>query len=101
MIGPFAFEVMTCIIDKPYDEENYVVAIHRRMFERFGELKNSKINAVYSMIGRLEDRGLLTSVWSGYEPVSGGRRRRIFALTDDGRAAIREYENNTKKRARG
>jgi PadR family transcriptional regulator PadR len=41
--------------------------------------------AAYPALHRLEDTGLLSSRW---EPV-GGRRRRVYALTPAGRAALR------------
>jgi len=41
--------------------------------------------SVYPALHRLEDRGLLTSEW---QPVAG-RRRRLYRVTADGRAALK------------
>ena len=42
---------------------------------------------VYPALHRLERRGLLESSWDD----SSGRRRRVYALTDRGRAALRAH----------
>jgi DNA-binding PadR family transcriptional regulator len=43
---------------------------------------------VYPALHRLERAGLLASTWSSDAP----RRRRVYSLTDDGRAALAEME---------
>lgn len=47
------------------------------------------VGTVFVTLTRLEDRGLLVS-HRGPAPMRGGRRARIFALTDAGREAVLE-----------
>ena len=51
------------------------------------------VGALYTILGRLEDKGLVVSAWS--EPIlqRGGRRRRVFQVLDPGRDLIRETLN--------
>ena len=66
----------------------YGAAIREEIHERSG--RNVSINAVYTTLDRLEDKGLLRS-WIG-DPTAerGGRRRKFFALRPAGEAALRQ-----------
>jgi DNA-binding PadR family transcriptional regulator len=48
------------------------------------------LGAVHAALERLEAQGLLASAESEPTAERGGRRRRVFAATRDGRAALRE-----------
>jgi DNA-binding PadR family transcriptional regulator len=48
------------------------------------------LGAVYSALERLERKGLLNSHVGAGEPRPGGRRKRFFALTARGRAALEQ-----------
>jgi DNA-binding PadR family transcriptional regulator len=52
---------------------------------------------VYPALHRLERAGLLASTWSSDAP----RRRRVYSLTDDGRAALAEMEREWARFAEG
>src|SRR5438105_4139930 len=52
---------------------------------------------VYPALHRLERAGLLASVWSTEAP----RRRRVYALTDRGRAALARLEDDWARFSRG
>jgi PadR family transcriptional regulator PadR len=52
---------------------------------------------IYPALHRLERAGLLTSRWEGETK----RRRRVYALTDDGRAALAEQQQDWRRFARG
>lgn len=55
----------------------------------FGELESSgrraSMGAVYTTLSRLEARGLLTSATGRPTPVRGGRRTKVYRLTETGR----------------
>jgi DNA-binding PadR family transcriptional regulator len=69
-------------------EDAYGAAIRQEIHARSG--RDVSINAVYTTLERLEDKGLLRS-WTG-EPTSqrGGRRRKFYALKPAGIAALRQ-----------
>lgn len=52
---------------------------------------------VYPALHRLEKCGQLRSSWS----TEGGRRRRLYALTDDGRAALANQRASWRRFATG
>ncbi|HZC41158.1 MAG TPA: helix-turn-helix transcriptional regulator [Streptosporangiaceae bacterium] len=52
---------------------------------------------VYPALHRLEDDGLLASSWGQAE----GRRRRVYALTDEGAAALAAEQTEWRRFARG
>lgn len=59
-------------------------AIISALKERSGGVLDLPEGSVYPALHRLEDRGVVSSEW---KPV-GGRRRREYRLTTDGRAAL-------------
>jgi DNA-binding PadR family transcriptional regulator len=50
------------------------------------------VGAIYTTLGRLEEKGLLTSTSTDPIPVRGGRSRRQFHVSREGRAALRDAE---------
>jgi len=70
------------------DDDAYGAAIRQEIHERSG--RDVSINAVYTTLDRLERKGLLRS-WVGEPtPQRGGRRRKFYALTPRGSAALRQ-----------
>ena len=47
--------------------------------------------ALYATLGRLEEKGLLSWRVEDAGPDRGGHARRIFVVTREGRAALRDY----------
>src|SRR5947208_16869881 len=69
------------------DNEAYGAAIRQEIHERSG--RDVSINAVYTTLDRLEDKGLLRS-WVGAPTAErGGRRKKFYALRPSGEAALR------------
>ena len=69
-------------------DEAYGAAIRQEIHARSG--RDVSINAVYTTLDRLEDKGLLRS-WTGDPtPQRGGRRRKFYALKPSGVAALRQ-----------
>lgn len=71
------------------DGESYGYAILKRVRElSAGELEWTD-GMLYPLLHRLERLGLVTTEW--HSPPEG-RRRKYYALTDDGRAALAEHQ---------
>src|ERR1044071_4948099 len=70
------------------EDDAYGAAIRQEIHARSG--RDVSINAVYTTLDRLEGKGLLRS-WIGEPtPRRGGRRRKCYALTPPGEAALRQ-----------
>jgi DNA-binding PadR family transcriptional regulator len=69
-------------------DDAYGAAIRQEIHARSG--RDVSINAVYTTLDRLEDKGFLRS-WTG-EPTAqrGGRRRKFYAPTTAGTAALKQ-----------
>jgi DNA-binding PadR family transcriptional regulator len=66
----------------------YGAAIRQEIHARSG--RDVSINAVYTTLDRLEDKGFLRS-WTGEPtPQRGGRRRKFYAPTASGIAALKQ-----------
>src|SRR3712207_1270146 len=64
------------------------------MREQRGSRALTGHGTLYKALGRLEEFGLLTSVWEDAEAVEGRPRRRMYALTGEGaRAAQQDRES--------
>ena len=80
-------------------DEAYGAAIRQEIHARSG--RDVSINAVYTTLDRLEQKGLLRS-WIG-DPTAqrGGRRRKFYALRPGGLAAIRHAYRAMRSMAAG
>jgi DNA-binding PadR family transcriptional regulator len=80
-------------------DDAYGAAIRQEIHARSG--RDVSINAVYTTLDRLESKKLLRS-WTG-EPTAqrGGRRRKHFALTAAGTAALRAAYRTVQSMADG
>jgi PadR family transcriptional regulator PadR len=70
------------------DDGAYGAGIRQEIHARSG--RDVSINAVYTTLDRLETKGFVRS-WTG-EPTAqrGGRRRKFYALTPAGKAALKQ-----------
>jgi PadR family transcriptional regulator PadR len=64
----------------------YGVTIRQEIEQRTG--RPVSIGAVYATLGRLGDKGLVTFSESEPLPIQGGRSRKYFRLTADGRKSL-------------
>jgi DNA-binding PadR family transcriptional regulator len=80
-------------------EDAYGVSIRREIAMRAG--RELTLGAVHKTLARLEEKGLVDSYMGEPTPVRGGRRKRHFALTAPGRAALRHSIEITRRMARG
>ena len=66
----------------------YGAAIRQEIHARSG--RDVSINAVYTTLDRLENKGFLKSWVGDPTPQRGGRRRKFYALRPAGVAALRQ-----------
>lgn len=80
-------------------EGAYGAAIRQEIHVQSG--RDVSINAVYTTLDRLETKGLLRS-WVGEPtPQRGGRRRKFYALSPAGMAAMRQAFHAFRSMAAG
>lgn len=84
-LGEFEELVLTMV--GILQEEAYGNAIVSEIRERLG--RQVALSAVHVTLYRLEDKGLVKSKMGGATPTRGGRRKRIFAITNAGLAILR------------
>ena len=80
-------------------DEAYGAAIRAEIHERSG--RDVSINAVYTTLERLEDKGLLSSRVSEPTHERGGRRRKFYAMRPAGEAALRHAYQAFRAMTRG
>lgn len=68
-------------------EEAYGNAIVNEIKERLG--RESNLSAVHVTLYRLEDKGLIKSKMGGATNARGGRRKRIFTVTNAGLSMLK------------
>ncbi len=71
-------------------DEAYGNAIVTAIKERVG--RDSTLSAVHVTLYRLEDKGLVKSAMGGATNARGGRRKRIFQVTNAGLAMLRTMQ---------
>lgn len=67
-------------------DEAYGVAVMDEVKDNAG--RDMNISAVHAVLRRLEEKGLLKSRMGGSTNERGGRRKRLFTLTKEGKLAI-------------
>ena len=88
VLGDFEQLVLFGVLRLEARDESYGAAIRREIHSRSG--RDVSINAVYTTLDRLESKGLLKSWVGDPTPERGGRRRKFYALTPAGTAALRQ-----------
>lgn len=83
-----AFEELVLMAVQALGDAAYSASLQRTL-EREARRPVS-LGAVHSSLERLEAKGLLSSTIGEPTGGRGGRRRRVFTLTRDGRAALRD-----------
>jgi DNA-binding PadR family transcriptional regulator len=83
-------EEMVLLIVGVLYEEAYGVSVLNEMMVQAGREVN--ISAIHSVLNRLEEKGLLTSRMGGASQVRGGRRKRFYTITNEGRSVLDEVK---------
>ncbi len=84
-LGEFEELVLTMV--GILQEEAYGNAIVNEIKQRLG--RESNLSAVHVTLYRLEDKGYVKSSMGGATNARGGRRKRIFTITNAGLAMLR------------
>ena len=84
-LGEFEELVLTMV--GILQDDAYGNAIVNEIKERIG--RDSNLSAVHVTLYRLEDKGLIKSQMGGATNARGGRRKRIFTITNAGLAMLR------------
>ena len=84
-LGEFEELVLTMV--GILQDDAYGNAIVNEIKERLG--RESNLSAVHVTLYRLEDKGLIKSKMGGATNARGGRRKRIFTITNAGLAMLR------------
>lgn len=92
-IGEFEELCLLCV--GVLDDDAYGVTIQAELANRTS--RNITISTIHSTLIRLEKKGFLRSTMGGATESRGGRTKRLFELTADGKKAIltaRDIRNN-------
>ena len=84
------FEELVLTMAGILQEEAYGNAIVNEIKQRVG--RDVNLSAVHVTLYRLEDKGLVKSKMCGATNVRGGRRKRIFTITNAGLAMLRNMK---------
>jgi PadR family transcriptional regulator, regulatory protein PadR len=87
-LGEFEELVLTMV--GILQEEAYGNAIVNEIRERVG--RDVNLSAVHVTLYRLEDKGFVKSLMGGSTSSRGGRRKRIFTVTNAGLAMLRSMK---------
>ena len=71
-------------------ENAYSLQIQKQLFEVTG--KKWSLGTIYAPLERLEKKGYIESYLSDYTPERGGRHKRIYKLTANGKIALMEIK---------
>jgi DNA-binding PadR family transcriptional regulator len=86
MLGEFEQVILVTILRLGTDA--YGVPIRDEILSCTG--REVALGAIYKTLGRLSDKGYLTSRVGAPTPLRGGRRTRRYSVTAAGRRAVRE-----------
>jgi len=71
-------------------ENSYGVSVMEELKEQTGRAVN--ISAVHASLRRLENKGYIKSHWGSATAQRGGRRKRIFTITQGGMYALEQLK---------
>ena len=78
-------ELILLIVAKLYGDA-YGISVKQELEDQTGRAVN--ISAIHAALRRLEDKKFVTSAWSEATAERGGRRKRLFSITDEGKVAL-------------
>src|ERR1041384_1200815 len=87
VLGDFEQLVLLGVLRLERQDSAYGAAIRQEIHARSG--RDVSINAVYTTLDRLENKGFLKSWVGDPTPQRGGRRRKFYALRPAGATALR------------
>jgi DNA-binding PadR family transcriptional regulator len=97
ILGEFEQLVMLAVLR--LDDDAYGTSIRVELQERAE--RDVAPGAIFTTLERLESRGLVSSRYGEPTPERGGRRKRFYWLTGDGRRALSRSLRTVRRMARG
>lgn len=95
------FEQIVLLAVMAAGEQAYGRAVLRTVQENLGEDRAVSAGAVYATLDRLETEGLIRSRLEQGTPARGGRARRFYRLTAQGKSALTEARAVLERMWRG
>ena len=93
------FELLTLLAVARMGDDAYGVTVRDTLERRTS--RSVTLGAVYKTLGRLESKGLVEATIAPPTAERGGRRKKMYALTEDGRAAARTTLSDLRHLAQG
>ena len=85
------FEELVLLIVAVMQGEAYGVGVMEELERQAGRAVN--ISAVHAALRRLESKGFVKSDWSEATAERGGRRKRLFSITQEGSMALTQLRD--------
>jgi PadR family transcriptional regulator PadR len=85
-LGEFEVLVLTAVIAAGKDA--YGVSIHREVEGLVSSKRNVSAGAIYTTLGRLEDKGFVESWFGDATPERGGRAKKFYGITAAGSRSL-------------
>lgn len=80
-------------------EDAYGITVRREIESTAG--RDLSIGAIYTTLSRLEAKGFVRSITGEPTPERGGRAKRYFRVTADGKAVLRNTQEILQKMSAG
>jgi PadR family transcriptional regulator PadR len=96
---PGEFELLMMLAIAGLGEDAYGVTIRETLEARTSRAVT--LGAVYKTLGRLESKGLVEVAIAPPTSERGGRRKKMYTLTDEGRAAVRTTLSDLRQLSQG
>ncbi|MEL7001165.1 MAG: helix-turn-helix transcriptional regulator [Bacteroidota bacterium] len=90
-----ALEEMVILLAAALREDAYAVSIRREYAERSGN--EISVPAIHTVLKRLEEKGMLRSHESAPTNERGGRKKRIYTITNSGYRLISELKSQREE----
>ncbi|MEM7297627.1 MAG: PadR family transcriptional regulator [Bacteroidota bacterium] len=85
------FEELLLLVVLILQEEAYMLRIKDEIKNQVN--RSISMGALHTTLSRLEQKGFLESEMGGATKERGGRRKRIYELTSDGKVALKEVKD--------
>lgn len=93
LIGEFE-EVVLLLVAVQHDEA-YGLSITKAIEEKLG--RSVTMSSVHTALYRLEEKGFVVSRIGGATAERGGRRKRFFTITTEGKAVLNDYKQTRNR----
>lgn len=84
------FEELVLLIIAILTDDAYVLKIQQELKEQVN--RSASMGALHATLTRLEKKGFLNSAMEGASSKRGGRRKRVYQVTNTGKVTIKEVK---------